>query len=95
MRTFHLSACAERAFLAFLRPSAASAVRPSGSSAVHLSGTSALRPSAVPSFTVRAASGAAMSAATATGAFRAIRLFSPSDRETVRIYDDDGYCLYR
>ena len=48
-----------------------------------------------PSFTVRAASGAALDAATVTGAFRAIRQLPQRDRENVRIYDDDGYCLYR
>lgn len=52
-------------------------------------------PAYAPSFTVRAASGAALDASTATGAFRALRLLNPSDRETARIYDDDGYCLYR
>ena len=56
-----------------------------------------VRPASVlaPSFTVRAASGAALDAATATGAFRALRLLSPRDRENARIYDDDGWCLYR
>ena len=54
------------------------------------------RPSApAPSFTVRAASGAVLDAATATGAFRALRLLSPRDRDNAMIYDDDGYCLYR
>lgn len=48
-----------------------------------------------PSFTVRAASGVSLDSATATGAFRALRLLSPTDRETARIYDDDGWCLYR
>ena len=60
---------------------------------------SALRPTPVripvPSFTVRAASGVALDASSATGAFRALRLLSPRDRENARIYDDDGYCLYR
>lgn len=54
------------------------------------------RPSApVPCFTVRAASGAAYDASTATGAFRALSSMTPRDRETARIYDDDGWCLYR
>lgn len=47
------------------------------------------------SFTVHTASGASLDAASATGAFRALHLLSPRDRETARIYDDDGYCLYR
>lgn len=76
MRIFNLSAAAEKALSAALRP-----VRRS--------------PAPAPSFTVRAASGASLSAATATGAFRALRLLSPTDRETARIYDDDGWCLYR
>ena len=76
MRIFNLSAAAENALAAALRP-----VQPS--------------PSYAPSFTVRAASGASLDASTETGAFRALRLLSPRDRETARIYDDDGYCLYR
>lgn len=70
------------------------------SSAAEKAIASALRPvrrspAPAPSFTVRAASGASLSAATATGAFRALRVLSPRDRETARIYDDDGWCLYR
>ena len=59
--------------------------------------TSALRsvPCYSPSFTVRAASGFILDASTATGAFRAIQRLAPSDRETARVYDDNGYCLYR
>ena len=75
MRIFNLSARAERAISAALRPAPA--------------------PVPVPSFTVRAASGIALDASTATGAFRALRLLTPRDRETAKIYDDDGYCLYR
>lgn len=52
-------------------------------------------PAPAPSFTVRAASGVSLDSATATGAFRALRLLSSTDRETARIYDDDGWCLYR
>ena len=71
------------------------------SSAAEHAISAALRPARipvtvpVPSFTVRAASGASIDASTATGAFRALRLLTPGDRETARIYDDDGYCLYR
>lgn len=62
--------------------------------------SAALRPSRpapalAASFTVRAASGVALDASTETGAFRALRLLSPRDRETACIYDEDGYCLYR
>ncbi len=52
-------------------------------------------PAPVPCYTVRAASGAALDTSTATGAFRALRRLSPTDRETARIYDNDGWCLYR
>lgn len=52
-------------------------------------------PACAPCFTVHTASGVSLDAASATGAFRALRLLSPRDRETARIYDDDGYCLYR
>ena len=45
-------------------------------------------------FMVQTASGPA-DAATATGAFRILRQLSPRDRETARIYDEDGLCLYR
>ena len=67
------------------------------SSAAEKALAASLRPSrpVALSFTVRAASGATLDASTATGAFRAIRLLKPCDRETARIYDDDGYCLYR
>lgn len=68
------------------------------SSAAEKAIAAALRPprtAYAPSFTVHAASGVSLDASTATGAFRALRLLSPRDRETARIYDDDGYCLYR
>lgn len=52
-------------------------------------------PAVAPSFTVRAASGAVLDATTETGAFRALRLLDPRDRETARIYDENGWCLYR
>ena len=52
-------------------------------------------PDRAPAFMVHAASGASAAASSATGAFRALRLFTPRDRETARIYDEDGWCLYR
>ena len=57
----------------------------------------ALQPAPAPDpyYTVRAASGSAREAATATGAFRILRQLAPADRETARIYDADGWCLYR
>lgn len=48
-----------------------------------------------PSFTVRSASGKSVDASTATGAFRALQFFPACDRENARIYDEDGYCMYR
>ena len=76
MRIFNLSAAAEKAISAALRPPRRV-------------------PAYAPSFTVRAASGAVLNASTATGAFRALRLLNHHDQESARIYDDDGYCLYR
>ena len=52
-------------------------------------------PAPVPSFTVRSASGVSYDASTTTGAFRALRRFSPLDRDSAMIFDDDGNCLYR
>ena len=54
------------------------------------------RPDApAPSFSVQTASGFATAAATFTGAFRAIHYLPPREKNTARIYDEDGYCLYR
>ena len=53
------------------------------------------RPDPDPWFTVQAASGVSLAASSATGAFKALRLLSPRDRETARIFDEDGLCLYR
>lgn len=48
-----------------------------------------------PTYTVRTASGFSAVAETFTGAFRAIRFRPSQDQGTARIYDEDGYCMYR
>lgn len=48
-----------------------------------------------PSYNLCTVSGLAAAAETFTGAFRALRYLPAEERETARIYDDDGYCLYR
>ena len=58
----------------------------------------ASRPAAAvpaPSFNLCTVSGLAATCATFTGAFKALRFLPARERETARIYDDDGYCLYR
>ena len=58
----------------------------------------AARPAAsvpAPSFNLCTVSGLAAVCATFTGAFKAIRLLPAREQETARVYDDDGYCLYR
>lgn len=50
---------------------------------------------AVQSYTARTSSGFSAVRDTFTGAFEALRFLPENDRETARIYDDDGYCLYR
>lgn len=56
--------------------------------------TNGTRPQA-PYFAVNTRAGFATAAATFTGAFRAIRNLSAQERSTARIYDENGYCLYR
>ena len=46
-------------------------------------------------YTVQTASGFSAAAETFTGAFRAIRYLPAREQNTARIYDEDGYCLYR
>lgn len=55
------------------------------------------RPAAVPApcYNVQTASGFSAAAETFTGAFRAIRFLPSREQSTARIYDEDGYCLYR
>lgn len=55
------------------------------------------RPAAVPApcYTVQTASGFSAAAETFTGAFRAIRFLPSMEQNTARIYDEDGYMLYR
>ena len=48
-----------------------------------------------PSYSLCTASGLAAACATFTGAYRAIRCLPAQERETARIYDEDGYCMYR
>lgn len=50
---------------------------------------------AVPCFMVQTREGFAADAATFTGAFRAIRRLPAEKRETARVYDENGYCMYR
>lgn len=55
------------------------------------------RPAAVPApcYSVQTASGFSAAAETFTGAFKAIRFLPAREQNTARIYDEDGYCLYR
>ena len=55
------------------------------------------RPAVVPApcYTVQTASGFSAAAETFTGAFRAIRYLPAREQNTARIYDEDGYMLYR
>lgn len=53
------------------------------------------RPAPDPYFNVNTRAGLATAAETFTGAFRAIRNLSAQERSTARIYDENGYCLYR
>lgn len=58
----------------------------------------AARPAAAapaPAFNLYTVSGLAAAFATATGAFKAIHSLPAREQETARIYDDNGYCLYR
>lgn len=48
-----------------------------------------------PCYTVQTASGFSAAAETFTGAFRAIRYLPAREQSTARIYDEDGYMLYR
>lgn len=56
--------------------------------------TNGTRPQA-PYFAVNTRAGFATAAATFTGAFRAIRSLPLMEQNNARIYDEDGYCLYR
>ena len=58
-------------------------------------GWDAARPAAEESFNLCTASGLAAACATFTGAFKAIRRLPSREQETARIYDENGYCLYR
>lgn len=63
-----------------------------------LEGWNASRPAAASSaqsFNLCTVSGLAAACATFTGAYKAIRCLPAQERETARIYDEDGYCLYR
>ena len=53
------------------------------------------KPAPAPSFSLCTSSGLAAACDTFTGAFRALRFLPSGERETARIFDDDGYCLYR
>ena len=54
------------------------------------------RPAATaPCYNVQTSSGFTAAAETFTGAFRAIRFLPSREQSTARIYDEDGYCLYR
>lgn len=54
------------------------------------------RPAApAPCYNVQTSSGFTAAAETFTGAFRAIRFLPAREQNTARIYDEDGYCLYR
>lgn len=48
-----------------------------------------------PCYSVQTASGFSAAAETFTGAFKAIRFLPSREQSTARIYDEDGYCLYR
>ncbi len=48
-----------------------------------------------PCYNVQTASGFSAAAETFTGAFKAIRFLPAREQSTARIYDEDGYCLYR
>ena len=48
-----------------------------------------------PCYSVQTASGFSAAAETFTGAFKAIRFLPAREQSTARIYDEDGYCLYR
>lgn len=54
------------------------------------------RPAApAPCYNVQTSSGFTAAAETFTGAFRAIRFLPSREQSTARIYDEEGYCLYR
>lgn len=55
----------------------------------------AAAPAPAPAFNLCTVSGLAAAFATATGAFKAIHSLPAREQETARIYDDNGYCLYR
>ena len=48
-----------------------------------------------PCYSVQTASGFSAAAETFTGAIKAIRFLPAREQSTARIYDEDGYCLYR
>ena len=80
MKLFHLSPAAQKALDAW------NASRPAA--------VTAQAAPAAP-YNLRTVSGLAAACATFTGAIRAIHCLPPKERDTARIYDDDGYCLYR
>lgn len=51
--------------------------------------------SSVSSFNLCTSSGFAAACKTFTGAYKAIRFLPVQEQKTARIYDEDGYCLYR
>lgn len=52
-------------------------------------------PAPAPSYNLCTSSGFVAACQNPTGAFAALRFLPPRERETARIYDEDGYCLYR